>query len=533
MKNFCPSIKGFFWKTLLMVYLILVSTYILFSSEFSLAQHADSIVPILISTVKWEPFYWEQNRFGTLVPLLCIFIENPFLNYMAQSFIHIFCGLSVFFLISKILFEDRDLSLVVGSLSIGFFFFFFDPLSIYNYLNACQPYGVSFFLFCISFLMFKNHAKNSILLACGFISTFLSLWVNISLITFALPLSAGFLLISRERKYAYAGLAIVVAFIVNIFYAKIMALYNTTSLRPLPVGKWGGAVLNIAEVFNPFTPLLKYVFLASIGISFVLLLIKKYPKLDQHKIDMPTYKNVVIFFVSFLIYTIPLFLFKHIAQFNYHPRYFLLSSILLLVFSVSVLVLTFKVNLFCGNPVVVLFIVTISFFTILKNFTVSFDSLPQKTLDRHFGKYQEVIFNQDIHFAVGDYWKVWPTVFHTNLSKYIKGDENKFWGIAHRAAPTKAMWQEDLKDGTKAIVFDTENACYSFPVMNRYTSVKWNFTPNTEVHNGCYIGRIHKTAIKNNDYQEFKPSFFKYMKKFRSLFGRIKNAAWPMTNGKA
>ena len=346
MKNPSLSTKDFYKDAFLVVCLILVSTYILFSSQYSLAQHADSIVPILISTVKWTPFYWEQNRFGTLVPLICTFIANPFLNYMAQSFIHIFCGLSVFFLISKILVDGGELSLVIGSLSVGFFLFFFNPDAVYNFLNASQPYGISFFLFCISFLIFKNHAKNKLFLFCSFIFMLLSFWVNVSLIAFALPLSVGFLLISKERKYIYSSLAVILAFTINAFYAKLFALYNTTSFKPLPFVKWPGAVLNITDVFNPFTQLLQYLLLFSIGSLFVAFVIRYFRKFDENCHKIAIYKNLVVFFISFLTYTIPLFLFDHIANFNYHPRYFLLSSILLLVFSVSLFVSSFDFILF-------------------------------------------------------------------------------------------------------------------------------------------------------------------------------------------
>ena len=30
---------------------------------------ADSILPVLVSLPRWTPFFWQQDRFGMLVPL--------------------------------------------------------------------------------------------------------------------------------------------------------------------------------------------------------------------------------------------------------------------------------------------------------------------------------------------------------------------------------------------------------------------------------------------------------------------------------
>ena len=39
-------------------------------SGFHALEHGDSIVPVLVSLQRWTPFYWDQERFGMLVPLL-------------------------------------------------------------------------------------------------------------------------------------------------------------------------------------------------------------------------------------------------------------------------------------------------------------------------------------------------------------------------------------------------------------------------------------------------------------------------------
>ena len=62
--------------------LVVISFLILFSWQFNRQLHGDSVVPVLASTIKWAPFYWEQNRLGSFVPLLAILISNPFLSHV-------------------------------------------------------------------------------------------------------------------------------------------------------------------------------------------------------------------------------------------------------------------------------------------------------------------------------------------------------------------------------------------------------------------------------------------------------------------
>src|SRR5688500_4546792 len=33
---------------------------------------ADSILPVLVSLQRWTPFFWQQDRFGMVVPLLAM-----------------------------------------------------------------------------------------------------------------------------------------------------------------------------------------------------------------------------------------------------------------------------------------------------------------------------------------------------------------------------------------------------------------------------------------------------------------------------
>ena len=76
------------------------------------AENADSLVPILVSLQKWTIFYWDQKRFGMLVPLLAMPVQSPLGNLLVQNAITIFSGLAVGFLLPRYFVGGRAWPLV-------------------------------------------------------------------------------------------------------------------------------------------------------------------------------------------------------------------------------------------------------------------------------------------------------------------------------------------------------------------------------------------------------------------------------------
>jgi hypothetical protein len=42
--------------------------------------------------------------------------------------------------------------------------------------------------------------------------------------------------------------------------------------------------------------------------------------------------------------------------------------------------------------------------------------------------------------VAGDYWSVWPAVFHAALAAHARGEEARVWGVSHRSNPTVPRW---------------------------------------------------------------------------------------------
>jgi hypothetical protein len=61
-------------------------------------------------------------------------------------------------------------------------------------------------------------------------------------------------------------------------------------------------------------------------------------------------------------------------------------------------------------------------------------------LDAGLGKYSEEILASGATHVIGNFWRVWPAVFHTNLLLYERGEARRVWGITYRSAPTRSLW---------------------------------------------------------------------------------------------
>ena len=57
-------------------------------------HNADSLIPTLVSLDFWLPFYWGQDRFGMLLPLVAAPVRDSFWNLVAQNALGVFLMLA-------------------------------------------------------------------------------------------------------------------------------------------------------------------------------------------------------------------------------------------------------------------------------------------------------------------------------------------------------------------------------------------------------------------------------------------------------
>ena len=78
-------------------------------------HNGDSLLPVLVSLQYWTPFQWELDRHGMLVPLLALPVTHPLANLLFQGFLDVFCGLAAFFLLARYMLRE-SIDPLVGAL---------------------------------------------------------------------------------------------------------------------------------------------------------------------------------------------------------------------------------------------------------------------------------------------------------------------------------------------------------------------------------------------------------------------------------
>jgi hypothetical protein len=71
-------------------------------------ENADTFIPILVSLQRWTAFYWGQDRFGMLLPLVATPVVDPLVNLLVQRALGIAAGLCAVVAVCRYLLPARD-----------------------------------------------------------------------------------------------------------------------------------------------------------------------------------------------------------------------------------------------------------------------------------------------------------------------------------------------------------------------------------------------------------------------------------------
>jgi hypothetical protein len=58
---------------------------------------------------------------------------------------------------------------------------------------------------------------------------------------------------------------------------------------------------------------------------------------------------------------------------------------------------------------------------------------------------------------IGDYWRVWPTVFHVHWKQLETGKLSEIYGLSHRSFPTRHMWEKRMRPGARLVALEGDS----------------------------------------------------------------------------
>ena len=391
------------------------------------AQNADSLLLVLISLQHWTPFFWGQDRFGMLVPLIALPLHDPLVNLLVQGWLTTVAALVAPFLVARDLGNGNDW-IAVGALTNSCLFLFavryqFDWL-------VTQPYALSLTLAFGALLAADRTDHVWTGAAVGLM--LLAHWVNLSVCLIVLPcIAIGRRPFGRRLAIAAAGLAGGVVF-------KHLSTAPSTTLDVVAIDQWPHgwmALLGTMGRTLEHRGWLAVVAAAACASAFAL-----WRRGSLRSAAKSSARPVAIA----IVYWIAIGTFAHVQLNDYFPRY-ALPALLFAGVALATMILA-PLN---GRPLLAR-TMTAAVFVVAAVATYGRPSLSgvRKALDRNLGTLTSDVIRTGATVVAGDYWTVWPAVFHANMTLYRRPGRRPVFGLTYRSDLTDSIW---LNCGTSDI----------------------------------------------------------------------------------
>jgi hypothetical protein len=391
-------------------------------------QTADSILPALVSIQHWTPFFWGEDRFGMLVPLLAMPIRNPFYNLLAQGWITIASALLAPFLAARYIGAGRYW-IAAGALANACLLWIASPQLQFDWL-VTQPYAVSLTLAFASLLLVDRvDARRAIAIAAAALMI-LSHWVNLTVCIVLVPLilARGGARTLRQLSFTAVGVA-------GGALLKLLSASPRTNTDIVPVTGWPTAWLELlrttaAGMVHPAGLLV----VALLALVAVVTLWR----------DAPASESVgaaIASVVAACVYWVVVGTFEHVQLNEYYARY-IYPSVLLAAVAATLLIAAASRRPRAAAAIACAAFVAGALFV----YGVPSIRRVRKDMDRTIGVLTPAIDDAGATVVMGDYWTVWPAVFHANIARYERTGRVGVFGLAFRSEETDRQWIERAKD---------------------------------------------------------------------------------------
>ena len=408
--------------------LIITAVWIAFG-HFQFGQHADSLVPVLVSLQHWTPYYWVQDRYGMFIPLLAIPFHNPLTNMMVQSVLGIFAGLAASFLLVGYFFDDSPIWLVAAALQNIWLFLLVTKGVQFDWL-VDQPYALSMALGFAALVLVRKRRWRS-----GLLFMILSHWVNAGAFVVLIPLVLLRHIASKEKRGLWAELGISAAGMLAGMLGTKLAKAPKTTTAIGPISTWPAGWLQLFQHAREFviansSVLWWMIIPAVVGIAALLITrSRKYPLSVAAGFVLTGVASWL--FVGTLVW----------VNLNlYSPRY-MFSSLFLFAMAMAVATVspfqnaTTRLSGFTAIAATGLLFVAAAFV-----YGVPSRGRVQRDIDQRYGALTAEIVDSHATVVAGNYWTIWPAVFDANLMLYRRREHRVVYGLTYRAEPSFLDW---------------------------------------------------------------------------------------------
>ena len=393
-------------------------------------QGADSIVPVLVSLQRWTPFFWGQDRFGMLIPLVAMPLRHPLANMVVQAWVLCVAALLAPFVVARYLDTTGLRWFTAGATANVLLLLMARPEAQFDWL-VVQPYALSIALAAAALLAADAGGTAATLLSI--VLMLLAHWVNVGVFLLISPLIA-------LRRRAVARAAVVTGCAIAVGFALTRLSPYRTPTAVLPFSEWpqawselaGKAPTAFVNVAAPAAAVIATAFGAAM--------------LFARSSDRQPLKDASVACGVGLIYWLATGTSRWV-QINFSfPRYIYPS---LLMFSLSAgfvaaALLRARIGWVRGPVAVVLLTATAI------DYGLPSPGRVRSTIDQQLGALTSDVITSGATVIGGNYWKVWPAVFHANLTTHRQGGSRReVYGLTYRSEFTDPIWMNS--PGTVAV----------------------------------------------------------------------------------
>jgi hypothetical protein len=406
-------------------------------SRLQEGHHADSLVPVLAGLMAWKPFFWGQDRFGMLIPLLALPVRDPAAHLLLQGFLVI--GLSVWGLILLVrTLLPNELPWVPPAALFLILLFLLAPADQRFNILWVQPYTLSFSLGLSAVELLRRPGR--LRLAGATLLLFAASWVNVSVGLVLAPLvlwresviEARRLSLARWRLLATSVALLALATLSSTLLSQAVAVPHTV-FETLPASSW----------FRASTELLRGAWMNSdirawVGVALGLAALGSLSLLSAH---VRREARPVLLAAAGLVLTagVPFAAVstsKWVASNDYSLRY--LTPPLLLIEAACCLLATLPLlalPIEARGSVRWAASAAVGLAVLVAVGPPSYKAVVEAFESRWGEAARDVVAARATH-VTGDYWKVWPTVFY---SAWLLGTPRRSewpYGISDRSIAT-------------------------------------------------------------------------------------------------
>ena len=429
----------------------------------------------MISLQCWTPFVWEQDRFGMLVPLLATPISNPLGNLIFQAFLTTFAGLATFFVLARHAIRDPSYP-IAGAIASVTFLALTPPYFRFEYL-VDTSYGIGLSLATWGLILVEPGPVTSLRrrLVLAVVLSILAHWVNSATALFLGPYvvfrsvyGAGL----RPSSWPSAILSYRPIPILDRLQILVRGLWRLESIRAilvLAIGYEAGRVMIAANRYQPtdlspsdieqwprawrelsrtsWVALMPPTWAAPLAIETVLGLggLAGWGKRLRPEVG----RSALALLMTAVVLGLLMGTRRWVAINEYSFRYLFPSAILAQTALAGLATSSLRI----AAPQKLWSRLASSMFASLvlvaaAAWSYGWPSVAtvRRDLDQKFGAMTEDLLAARATCLAGNYWTVWPAVFHANMTLRDRGESRMVWGLTFRSQPSYERWRDRLDD---------------------------------------------------------------------------------------